>query len=182
MSKQILTGAAGDRTAEPRMIWIGRVLSGLASAFFALDAVMKFIQPRFVIDATRDIGWPADSSTLSVLGGLLLVSTALYLIPRTAVLGAILLTGYLGGAVASHARIGSPLFTHELFGVYLGVFRLGRPLVAQLAHQDAYSSEPVIGRGLRRFPARAERALGGRPHRRCAACLASPRFLARSSL
>jgi hypothetical protein len=125
MSKQILTGAAGDRTAEPRMIWIGRVLSGLASAFFALDAVMKFIQPRFVIDATRDIGWPADSSTLSVLGGLLLVSTALYLIPRTAVLGAILLTGYLGGAVASHARIGSPLFTHELFGVYLGVFVWG---------------------------------------------------------
>ena len=64
-------------------------------------------------------------STLSVLGGLLLVSTALYLIPRTAVLGAILLTGYLGGAVASHARIGSPLFTHELFGVYLGVFVWG---------------------------------------------------------
>jgi hypothetical protein len=86
---------------------------------------MKLIQPRFVIDATRDIGWPADPVTLSVLGSLLLASTALYLIPRTAVLGAILLTGYLGGAVASHARIGSPLFTHDLFGVYLGVFVWG---------------------------------------------------------
>lgn len=63
--------------------------------------------------------------TLSVLGCLLLASTALYLFPRTAVLGAILLTGYLGGAVASHARVGSPLFTHDLFGVYLGLFVWG---------------------------------------------------------
>ncbi len=125
MSNEVLTSAAGDRTSGLVMVWIGRVLSGLATAFFALDGVMKLIQPQFVIDATRDIGWPADPVTLSVLGSLLLASTALYLIPRTAVLGAILLTGYLGGAVASHARIGSPLFTHDLFAVYLGVFVWG---------------------------------------------------------
>jgi hypothetical protein len=106
-------------------IWTGRVLSWLAIASLLLDAVMKLIQPQFVVDATRGIGWPADVVTLSVLGGLLLASTMLYLFPRTAVLGAILLTGYLGGAVASHARIGSPLFTHDLFGVYLGLFVWG---------------------------------------------------------
>jgi hypothetical protein len=111
--------------AVKTMIWTGRVLSGLASAFFAMDGVMKFVQPHFVIDATRDLGWPADSATLATLGFLLLASTVLYLFPRTAVLGAILLTGYLGGAVASHARIGSPLFTHDLFGVYLGLLVWG---------------------------------------------------------
>jgi hypothetical protein len=59
------------------------------------------------------------------LGLLLLLCTALYAWPRTAVLGAILLTGYLGGAVASHVRLGNPLFTHILFGVYLGIFAWG---------------------------------------------------------
>jgi DoxX-like family len=117
--------AAAHGGGSASMIWTGRVLSWLASAFLLLDAGMKLIQPQFVIDATRGIGWPADIVTLSVLGCLLLASTMLYLFPRTAVLGAILSTGYLGGAVASHARIGSPLFTHDLFGVYLGLFVWG---------------------------------------------------------
>ena len=94
MSKEALGSAAASGGAGASMIWIGRLLSGLASAFFVMDAVMKLIQPQFVIDATRGIGWPADPVTLSVLGCLLLTSTALYLFPRTVVLGAILLTGY----------------------------------------------------------------------------------------
>jgi hypothetical protein len=108
-------GAVGTKA-----IWVGRVLSALAIAFFVMDGVMKLIQPRMVIDATSQIGWPVDSITLTTLGLILLTCTALYAFPRTAVLGAILLTGYLGGAVASHARHGDPLFTHDLFGVYLG--------------------------------------------------------------
>lgn len=125
MSKEALGVAATHASGAKAMVWIGRLLSGLASAFLVMDGAMKLVQPHFVIDATREIGWPADSVTLAVLGSLLLASAALYLFPRTAVLGAILLTGYLGGAVASHARIGSPLFTHDLFGVYLGLFVWG---------------------------------------------------------
>jgi hypothetical protein len=125
VGKETIGVAATHESGVKAMIWAGRVLSGLASAFFVMDGVMKLVQPHFVIDATREIGWPADSVTLAVLGSLLLASTALYLFPRTTVLGAILLTGYLGGAVASHARIGSPLFTHDLFGVYLGLFVWG---------------------------------------------------------
>lgn len=116
--------------ANPKLLWIGRVLSGLAIAFFTFDGVMKMIQPQVVVDATREIGWPADPATLYSLGIVLLAVTTLYALPRTSVLGAILLTGYLGGAVASHARIGSPLFTHDLFGVLLRITRLGRPLVS----------------------------------------------------
>jgi hypothetical protein len=54
----------------------------------------------------------------------LLASTIIYVIPRTAVLGAILLTGYLGGAVATHVRVGDPLFP-VLFPVILGVLIWG---------------------------------------------------------
>ena len=108
-------------TEVAKSVWAGRVLSILAIAFFALDGVMKLIQPKVVIDATAGIGWPADPQTLATLGIVLLVSTVVYAIPRTSVLGAILLTGYLGGAVASHVRHEDPLFTHDLFGVYLGV-------------------------------------------------------------
>jgi hypothetical protein len=108
-----------------KSVWVGRILSGLAIAFFIMDGVMKLIAPQVVIDATSQIGWPADARTLAVLGTTLLVCTALYTFPRTAVLGAILLTGYLGGAVASHARLGDPLLTHDLFGVYLGLFVWG---------------------------------------------------------
>ena len=101
--------------------WAGRILSGLAIAFFLMDGVMKLIAPAPVIEATSALGWPTDTKTLALLAILLLGSTLLYAIPKTAMLGAILLTGYLGGAVASHVRIGSPLFSHDLFGVYLGV-------------------------------------------------------------
>jgi hypothetical protein len=55
------------------------------------------------------------------MGLVLLASTMLYVLPRTAILGAILLTGYLGGAVATHVRVSHPLWTHTLFPVYLGV-------------------------------------------------------------
>ena len=111
--------------AGTRAIWAGRILSAIAIAFFVMDGVMKLIQPQVVIDATRQIGWPADPTTLTSPGLILLACTALYALPRTAVLGAILLTGYLGGAVASHARLGDPLLTHDLFGVWLGFFVWG---------------------------------------------------------
>lgn len=103
----------------------GRILSGLVVVFCLMDGLMKLFQPQFVIDATSGIGWPADPATLTALGAILLVSTALYAFPRTAVLGAILLTGYFGGAVASHMRHADPLLTHDLFGVYLGVLVWG---------------------------------------------------------
>jgi len=54
------------------------------------------------------------------IGVLLLVSTIVYSIPRTAVLGAVLLTGYLGGAVAIQMRAGSPVF-ETVFPVLSGI-------------------------------------------------------------
>ena len=100
-------------------VWTGRMITGLISAFMLLDAVMKFAKPAPVAAAFARTGWPIELSI--TLGAILLISTILYLIPRTAVVGAILLTGYLGGAVATHLRMSDPLFSHTLFGVYLGI-------------------------------------------------------------
>lgn len=96
-------------------------MSGLVIAFLAFDGVFKFVKPAPapVVETFARLGW--SLSLAPVLGTLLLVSTALYAIPKTSVLGAILLTGYLGGAVATHLRAGDPLFSHVLFPTYLGV-------------------------------------------------------------
>lgn len=100
-------------------LWTGRVIAGLIAAFLLLDAAMKFVQPRPVAEAFIRTGWPIGLSM--TLGVLLLISTILYLVPRTAVLGALLLTGYLGGAVATNLRLENPLFSHILFPVYFGI-------------------------------------------------------------
>ena len=110
-----------SRPSHRRWTITGRVLSGIAILFLAMDMGMKFAVLQPVIDTHAQLGWPSDPGTVRGLATILLLATALYAWPRTALFGAILLTGYLGGAVATHARIGSPLFTHTLFGVYIGV-------------------------------------------------------------
>jgi len=100
-------------------LWAGRIIGGLIAAFMLLDAAMKLVKPKPVADAFVRTGWPLELSI--TLGMILLTSTVLYLIPRTAILGAILLTGYLGGAVATNLRLENPLFTNTLFPVYFGV-------------------------------------------------------------
>lgn len=94
--------------ASKAALWTGRVMSGVPAAFLLLDAVMKFVQPEPVVQATRELGFP--ESYILGLGMVLLSCTLVYLIPRTAALGAILLTGYLGGAVAAHVRHEDGLF------------------------------------------------------------------------
>lgn len=114
----------GDVTGvSAARLWTGRVITGLVAAFMLLDAVMKFVKPAPVAEAFVRTGWPLELSV--VLGAILLVSTLLYLIPRTAVLGAILLTAYLGGAVATNLRLENPLFSHTLFPVYFGLLLWG---------------------------------------------------------
>jgi hypothetical protein len=98
-------------------------MAGLPALFLLLDAAMKFVKPAPVVEGTVQLGY--SPAVIVPLGIVLLVSTVLYLVPRTAVLGAVLLTGYLGGAIATHVRVANPLFTHTLFPVYLGVLLWG---------------------------------------------------------
>jgi hypothetical protein len=100
-------------------LWIGRILSGLMIAFLLADGVMKVMKARVAVEGSIQLGYP--ESVVFGIGAVLLVSTALYAIPRTSVLGAILLTGYLGGAIATHVRVGSPLVGYTFFPIYVGV-------------------------------------------------------------
>lgn len=85
-----------------KRLWTGRILTGLAGAFFIFDASMKLIKLPVVVQATMQVGYP--ESTIVGIGATLFACTVLYLIPRTSIFGAVLLTGYLGGAVATGVR------------------------------------------------------------------------------
>jgi hypothetical protein len=105
------------------MVWMGRILSGIAVAFLIFDAVGKLARVAPVLEGTVKMGYPEKA--VVPIGVLLIVGVALYVIPKTSVLGAIYLAAYLGGAVASHYRLGNPLATHTLFPVYVAVFLWG---------------------------------------------------------
>jgi hypothetical protein len=115
-----LDRALSQTLATPRAaLWTGRVLSGLPTLFMLFDAAVKFSGAKFVAEASARIGFPNHLN--AVLGVVVLISVALYLVKRTSALGAVLLTGYLGGAVAIHARVEDPVFSHTLFPIYVGV-------------------------------------------------------------
>ncbi|WAC15254.1 DoxX family protein [Dyadobacter pollutisoli] len=96
-------------------VLIGRIISALCILFLLVDAIMKVLKDSISVEGSAKLGWPVDQ--VQSIGIALLISTILYIIPRTAILGAILLTGYLGGAIAIMVRAGEPLYFASIFGV-----------------------------------------------------------------
>lgn len=114
-------GDAGIPVSVPESkgsVLAGRVISALVVLFLLFDGVTKVLKAPQVVSATVQLGFPV--STIVWIGTVLLVCTALYVIPRTSVLGALLLTGYLGGAVAANVRAQTPAFK-VCFPVIFGV-------------------------------------------------------------
>lgn len=105
-----------------KRLWAGRIMGGLPALFLLMDGTMKLFKPAVVVESSVKLGYP--ESTLIGIGLALLLSTLLYIVPRTSVLGAILLTGYLGGAVATHVRAGDPAF-NIVFPVIFGTLLWG---------------------------------------------------------
>ncbi|PWG81245.1 DoxX family protein [Pararcticibacter amylolyticus] len=98
----------------------GIIMHWLVVLFMLFDAIIKFIKPQPVIRTTvNELGY--KEYHILILGCTALISTILFIMPRTRILGAVLLTAHLGGAVASQVRIDSPLFSHMLFPVYIAV-------------------------------------------------------------
>jgi len=110
-------------------LWAGRIVMGLVTLFLLFDAVMKIFPNQIVIQDSAKLGWTVG--TLRPLGIVLLISTILYVIPRTALLGAILLTAYLGGATASCILAGDAMkcIFPVVFGVvvWLGLILTHKP-------------------------------------------------------
>ena len=113
-------GASVGFAAKKSARWAGRVVSALVAAFLLFDAGIKVMMLEPAVEGSVQLGYP--EATVFGIGLALLVSTALYAVPRTAFLGAILLTGYLGGAVASQVRVEDPSF---LFPAFIGVLAWG---------------------------------------------------------
>jgi DoxX-like protein len=102
---------------DTKTLWTGRTLSALAVIFLVFDGSIKLMRLPVVLEATAQLGF--RPSSIALTGGLLLVCTLVYAIPRTSVIGAVLLTGYLGGAVAAQLRVGNPLF-ETVFPIIMG--------------------------------------------------------------
>ena len=110
-------------SASKKLLWTGRIFSGLSIAFMFMDGVMKLFMPAPVVQGMTRLGYPIDLGP--GIGIVVLGCAAVYAIPQTSVLGAILLTGFLGGAVASNVRVGNALFSNTLFPIYVALFVWG---------------------------------------------------------
>ena len=103
------------QTSSKAALWTGRVFFALSVLFLLVDAIMKVIKAGPSIEGSVQLGWPEDR--VQTIGIILLISTILYIIPRTAIIGALLITAYLGGAVAIMMRAGQPYYFPVVFGV-----------------------------------------------------------------
>lgn len=122
MSYDATSQLDSTRHVSKAALWSGRIVGGLPALFLIVDAAMKLAKPDFVVKPTVELGF--SEGVIEPLGVVLLVSTLLYLIPRTSILGSVLLTGYLGGAVATHVLVGHGWF-EILFPVAFGILLWG---------------------------------------------------------
>ncbi len=105
-----------------KVVWVGRVISGLASLTFLFSAFLKVKDGPDVLQGFAHLGLP--ESMMKPLAALEASCAVIYLIPPTAVLGAILLAGYVGGAICTSWRVGDPFFVQIVLGllVWLGIY------------------------------------------------------------
>jgi hypothetical protein len=108
--------------ASGKVVWTGRVISGLVSLLFLFSAALKLKGGPELAKGMGHLGLP--DSMVMPLAILEISCVVIYLIPATSVVGAILLTGFLGGAMCTHWRVGDPIYTHIVLGlfVWLGVY------------------------------------------------------------
>ena len=111
----------------------GWVLSILLAAFLiGVSATGKFTEWEGKAQMFEKMGFSTD--LMFRIGVLEVLTTILFVIPRTGFLGAILLTGYLGGATVTHLRVGDPFFFPVIIGIVMWVaLGLRRPEVFSLA-------------------------------------------------
>ena len=108
--------------ASGKAVWVGRVISVLASLLFLMSALMKLQGGPEVMQGMAHLGLP--ESMIRPLAILEICCTLIYLVPATSVLGAILLAGYIGGAICTHWRVGDPVLGPIVLGlfVWLGLY------------------------------------------------------------
>ena len=111
-------------TSSKASHWASVIMRWMVILFMLFDAIIKFIKPAPVIQATiQELGY--KDHHILIHGLTALIPTILFIFPRTTILGAILLTAHLGGAIASQLRVDNPLFSNILFPVYVALLMWG---------------------------------------------------------
>jgi uncharacterized membrane protein YphA (DoxX/SURF4 family) len=100
---------------KPRLI-AGWVLSVLLAALFLFSASGKLMKAEPVVKGFAEFGL-GDKILLIGVGEL--VSTILFLIPRTSSLGTLLLGSYMGGAIVTHMQHGQSYVAQSVFLVLI---------------------------------------------------------------
>lgn len=95
---EIIQTSQSVKTSTSKLVWTGRIISGLCILFLLVDSLMKVFRASASVKGTASLGLP--DSLVQPLGLITLAFTIIYCIPRTAVFGALMLTAHLGGAVA----------------------------------------------------------------------------------
>jgi hypothetical protein len=103
--------------ASPKIVWVGRVITVLASLVFLMSTFLKLKDGPEVMKGIAHLGLP--ESMVVPLAILEITCVVIYLIPATSVLGAILLTGYIGGAICTHWRVGDPFLAQIVLGIFV---------------------------------------------------------------
>jgi hypothetical protein len=93
-----------QNTISKSVWWTGTIVKGLLCLFLVFDAVMKLIKNPSAVENTMQMGLP--ESCIPFLGVYLLLSTALYIYPKTVMLGMLFLAAYLGAAAGIIYRAG----------------------------------------------------------------------------
>ncbi|MFD4293701.1 DoxX family protein [Rhodococcus sp. NPDC058532] len=119
----IAVQSAPTGAVSPRSRLAGLVVTALVAAFLLFDAVIHLANIEPVRESIAEYGFPDYAPY--VMGIVMLVCLALYLLPVTSLLGAVLLTGYLGGAVTSNILTEQPLLSTILSPVYVGILVWG---------------------------------------------------------
>lgn len=91
-----------ETTISKSRVISGWILAGLLTALFLFSATGKFTNPQMMEQLKL-----GDWRIIIALGEI--VSTILFLFPKTNKLGTILLSSYIGGAIVAHMISGLPI-------------------------------------------------------------------------
>jgi hypothetical protein len=93
-----------QNTISKPVWWTGTIVKGLLCLFLVFDAIMKLTKNPSAVENTMRMGLP--ETCIPFLGVYLLLSTALYIYPKTVMLGMLFLAAYLGAAAGIMFRAG----------------------------------------------------------------------------
>jgi hypothetical protein len=109
--------------------WIHTIIIWLPSALVTLFFIQNGIEKILKSTELDKVG--LSSTQILIVGVILLISTALYLIDRTMILGTVILMLYMAGIVVVHIQKGKPFIITGLIVIAIGYGAYMRRIIAK---------------------------------------------------